>query len=108
MVDHLSLDGVGGVLVDLVQLLYLVKQRFLGCIVRGAEMLGALEHDVLEIVGQTGVVSGVVLSAAADCDHGLEPRLVFVDGHVDLKTVVHGVDLGLEWVAFDSLILSIA
>ena len=61
---------------------------------------------MLEIVGETCVVSGVVLSAGADSNHGLEPRLVFVHGHVDLHAVVHRVNLGLHGIALDGFILA--
>lgn len=45
---------VGRVPVDLEQALYLVQHGLLGGIVGGSELFGTFEHQVLEVVGQSG------------------------------------------------------
>ena len=84
------------------------KHRLFGLIVLRAELLGSLEHHVLEVVGETGIVGRIVLAARADGDVGLDPGLVLVDGHIHFQAVVQGVDLRLEGIALHGLILAAA
>ena len=108
MVDGLALLGIGGLAIDLEQLLDLVEERFLLRIVLGAELLGALEHQVFEIVGQAGRLLRVVLAADLHGDVCVDARLVLVDDHVDFQSVVQCVDAGARGVALDGLILVLA
>ena len=105
MVDGLALGFVGGLAIDLELLFNLVQQRFLGLVVLRAEVRGALEHQVFEVVGQAGGFGGVVLAAHAYGDVGLDARFVLVDTHVDLQAVVQGVDTCLQRVIGHGLVL---
>ena len=84
------------------------EQGLLGLVVLRAELLGALEHHVLQVVGETGVVSRVVLAACADGHQGLDAGLVLVDAHVHGKSVLQGVDLRIERIARNGLVLGAA
>ena len=99
MVDGLALGLAGGLAVNFKLLFNLVEQRLLGFVVLGAEVGGALEHQVFEVVRQPGGFGGVVLAAHAHGDVGLDAGFVFVDAHVHLQSVVEGVDACLERVA---------
>ncbi len=108
MVDGLALLGIGGLAVDFEQLLDLVEERLLLGIVLGAELLGALEHQVFEIVGEAGGLLRVVLAADLDGHVGVDARFVLVDDHVDFKAVVEGVDPRCGGIALDGLVLVLA
>ena len=101
VVDGLAFRLVRGSAVLLEQLLDLVEHRLLRGIVHGTELLRALEHQVLEIVREARSLGGVVLAAHLHGHVGLDTGLLLVHGHKDFHSVVKGVDLGLERVAFD-------
>ena len=103
-IDGLAFEAVRGLAVDFKLLLDLVEQGFLYFVVLRAEMAGAFEHQVLEVVCQSGGLGRVVLSTYAHGDVGLYARCLFVDGHVDLQPVVQRVDAGLQWVVVDCLV----
>ena len=84
------------------------EHRLLGLVVLGAELLGTLEHHVLEVVGEAGVVGGVVLAARPDGDIGLDAGFVLVDAHIHFQAVGKGVDLRLERISLHGLILGAA
>ena len=104
-VDFAAGHGVGGDAVHLKQLLNLVEQRLLGGIVGGAELLGAFEHKVFEVVSEAGGFGGVVLGTYAHGDVGLDTRFFMVLCHENLQTVGESVDFGLQRVAIDGAIL---
>ena len=83
----------------------LVEQRFLGLGIVGAELLGTLKHQVLQIVSQTGGLGGVVLGTRAHGDVGLDARLLLVDGQIHFQSVVESVDAALHGIACNRLIL---
>ena len=82
-----------------------IEERFLSLVVGGSETLAALEHKVLEIVGETGGLVRVVLAADLHGDVGLQARCFLVDGHIYLQSVVKGVDLCLQRIPLDGLVL---
>ena len=84
------------------------EHRLLGLVILRAELFGALEHHVLQVVGETGVVGRVVLAARADGHVGLDAGLVLVDGHVHGQAVLQGVDPRIERIALDGLVLGAA
>ncbi len=73
--------GVGGMAIGFEQLFYPVQQGFFGGVVGGAELFGALEHKVFEVVSQTGGFGRVVLASDAHGDVGLDTGFVFVYRH---------------------------
>ena len=60
-VDGLALHLVGGCSVDFEQTLNLVEQRLLGLVVLCAELVGTLEHQMLEVVCQARSLGWVIL-----------------------------------------------
>ena len=91
MVDSFALGGVGGVVVNLVQRLDLLELFLLLLPIQCAEVVGALEHQVFQVVGEARGFRRVVLAAHAHRDVGLDARNVLVHGHKDLQTVVQRV-----------------
>ena len=63
MVDSPALNGIGLGAIYLIQLFNLVEDGSLGGIVSSAELLAALEHQVFEIVCESGIVGRIVPSA---------------------------------------------
>ena len=105
VVDRRALGFVGRLAVNLEEVFDLVEHRFLGCEIRCAELLRALEHQVFEIVRQPGGLGRVVLAAHIHGDVGLDTRRLLVDAHVDLQPVVQGVDFGVQRVALHCFVL---
>ena len=108
MVDGLAFFGIRGLAIDFEEFLDLVEERFLELVVLGAELLGALEHQVLEIVGQARGLLRVVLAADLHGHVGVDAGFVLVDDHIDLQAVVQGVDAGVRRIALDGLVLVFA
>ena len=104
MVYSLALRRVCGYAIDLIEALNLVQEGFLRLVVLGAVVLRALEHEVLEVVGEAGGLRRVVLAADADGDVGLDTGLLLVDGHEYLEPVGESVDFGVERVVFYGLV----
>ena len=105
MIDGFALFGIGGLAIDLEEFLDLVEERLFLRIVRRSELFRALEHQVFEIVGETGGLLRVVLAADLHGDVRVDARFVLVDNHVDFETVVQRIDAGLGRVVFDGFIL---
>ena len=99
MVMCLAGFGVGDGAVLFVEALDLVEIGFFSRIILRSELLRALEHQVLEVVGETCGFLGVVLAADAHRDEGLDAGLFLVYCHVDLEPVVEGYDLGIHGIA---------
>ena len=108
MVDCLPACLVHGHPVLLEQGLDFVKQRLLRCIIRGTELRGALEHKVLEVMGETCGLGRVILAPDLHCDVGLDARGLLVDGHEHFQTVVKGVNFGVLRIVLDGLVLRTA
>ena len=107
---NLVVDGgaSGGVVehaVGLKQVFNLLDEYLLLCPVGGAEFLGALEHHVLQIVGQAGGLVGVVARTGTHGDVGLDFRSVFVNAREDFKTVVQRVFAHIQRVVGIGLVL---
>ena len=98
----LSLVACGPVLLE--QSLNLVKHRLFGGVVGSSEALGALEHQVLEIVGKTGSLTGVILASDLDSYVGLDSGGLLVYGHIYFQPVVKGVDFGVLRIPLHSLV----
>ena len=96
---------IGDEAILLVAALDVVEQHSLGIRIGGAKLLRALEHQVLQVVGETGGLGGIVLRAGAHSNEGLDARLLGVYGEVDFQAVVEGVDAGLHLVALHSFVL---
>ena len=104
VIDGLAPGLVRRLAVKFEELFDLVEHRLLGFIVHRTEALRALEHQVFEIMGQSGRLGGVVLAAHLHGHVGLDAGLLFVHGHEDLHAVVQGVDFGLERVTGNGLV----
>ena len=104
MVKGFALGFVGGLTIDFECLFNLVQQWLFHFVVLGAEVVGTLEHQVFEVVGQTGCFGGVVLTAYTHGDVGLDARRLLVDAHVHFQPVVQGVDACLKRVVGNSLV----
>ena len=85
--------------VNIIQGLDLVQHGLFCRVVGRSDEFGTFEHDVLKVVGETGVVGRIVLAAGTDGNVGLDTRGLLVDGHVHFQAVVQGVDLGVERIA---------
>ena len=103
VIGHAAFLGVGEGAVFLITRLDVVQERLLGGRVGGAELVGALKHQVLKVVSQASGLGGVVLRAGAHGDVGLDARLFVVDAQVDLQAVVERVDAGFAEVALHGL-----
>ena len=103
-VDCRTLRIVGRLAVNLEELFDLVEQGLLGFVVARAELLGALEHQMFEIVGQTGRFARVVLAADFHGDVGFDARFCLIDAHIDFQSVIQRVDTGLERVVLDRFV----
>lgn len=99
MVDGRTRHRVGGVAIRLEKGFDAVEHRLLCGVVGSAEVGCALEHHVLEIVGQTCCLRGVVFAAYAHGDIGLDARRTRVLAHEYLEPVGKGVNLGVQWIA---------
>ena len=84
------------------------EQRFFSGIVLRAELFGTLEHHVLQVVGEAGVVGRIVFAASPDGDIRLDAGFVLIDGHVHFQAVLQGVDFRVERIAGDGFILGTA
>ena len=84
LVEGFALCGVSEGAVYLEERVYLLQEGLFSLVVLGAETLGALEHHVLQVVGKTGVVCGIVLTAGVHCYACLDAGFVLVYGHVNL------------------------
>ena len=69
-----------------------IEMRALAVEVEGAERRRALEHHVLEVVGEAGRLRRVVAGPRPDRDPGLKPRLTPVGADVDGQAVRQTVD----------------
>ena len=99
-----ALCGIGEFAVLFKFLLNLVQERFLLLVVHCSKLLCALEHKVLEIVGKTGGLGRVVLCSNPYCYVGLNSWSLLIYSHIDLKTILQGVNAGIERIIFSALV----
>lgn len=69
-----------------------------------AELLRALEHQVLEVVGETRGLGRVVLASYLHGDECLDSWFLVIDAQVHLQTVVKCVDSCLGRVSVHLLV----
>ena len=86
--------GVGDQAVLLVAFFNLVEQRCFGLWIVRAEEFCAFEHQMLQIVSQTGGLCRVVLGAGAHGHVGLDARSLLVHAEIHFQSVVECVDAG--------------
>ena len=79
VISLLALRRVGQLAVALISASDFVEIRLLLGVVGGAELLGSLKHQVLQIVGKTGCLGRVVSGTCLDGDISLQTRLFLVD-----------------------------
>ena len=108
VVDRRALGFVRGLAVDLEEPFDLVEHGFLGGVVGRSELFGSLEHQVFEVVCQTGRLGGVVLAADPHGDGRLDAGLLLHDAHVDLQAVWKRVNPGCQRIARHRFVLVFA
>ena len=102
LVVLLSAQGfVGDGAVFLVPLFDVGKERSLCLGVGGSKLACALEHQVLEIVGQTRRFGRVVLRTRAYGNVRLYAGFLLVDGKVNFESVLQRVDACRSGIALD-------
>ena len=85
----------------------IAEQGSFGHGVVGAELHRTLEHQVLQIVSQSGGFGRIVLATCSDGDVGLDAWFLLIDRQIHFQTVVEGIDTRLHQVARYGLILII-
>ena len=78
-----------------------------GCLCLGigrSEMCRPLEHQVLEVMRQTGCLGRVILRTRPHGDIRLNPRLLIVHREIHLQSVVQRINTGFRQVARNTLI----
>ena len=93
VIQFLAQRRVGHLAVLFIASLDGVEQRFLGSIVAGAELFCALEHEVLEVVGQTGGLGGVVTRTGAHGDVSRDARRLRINTEEDFQAIAKRVAL---------------
>ena len=93
VVQHAATLGILHEAILLVAGLDGVEKGLLGGIVACAVLLGALEHQVLQVMGQTGGLGRIVARTGAHGDMGRDARALVVLAEEDLKAVAQGVTL---------------
>ena len=79
VISLLALCRVGQLAVALISASDFVEIRLFLGMVCGSELLGSLEHQMLQIVGKTGCFGRVVSGTCLHCDVCLQTRLFLVD-----------------------------
>ena len=105
MVGLLAGFGIFQYTVFLVALRNLVEQGCLCLGIGGTKLFCALEHKVLQIVGQAGGLCGVVLRSRTHSDVGLYAGLLCIHAQIHLQAIVESVDAGVHLVPVYCLIL---
>ena len=98
VVSLLALSRVGEFAVALISAGNLVEIWLLLGVVGGAEFLGTLEHQVLQIMCKTSSLGRIVSRARLHCDVSLQARLLLVHRHIHLQSVVEGIDAGFHGI----------
>ena len=105
MVGLLTLCRVGQLAISFVALLNLVEQRLLGSRIGSTELLGALEHQVLQIMGETRCLSRVVLRTRTHGDIRLNTGFLLVYREIHLQAVIERIDTCLRDIARYRLVM---
>ena len=96
VLDGFAFGGIGGLVQTVVHHADAVQIHLFLLPVDGADAVGALEHDMLEIMGHTCSVGGVVLAARMDVDGAVDLGLVVMLAQYDFQAVVEVIGLGLK------------
>ena len=105
MIQHSALGRVGHGTIVLISALDVVEIRLLLSIVGCAELVGALKHKVLQIVGKTCSLGRVVARTRTYGYVRLYARLLLIYRQINLKSVGQGVDACLHRVALYGLVV---
>ena len=98
VVDGLTFGLISGLSIDFELCLDGIEKRFFGFIIHGSVLLGTLEHEVFQVVRQTGSFGRVVLTAHTYSNVGLYAWSFLIHGHVHLQTILQGIHLGIHRV----------
>ena len=81
------------------------QQGGFGLGVGNTELVGTLEHQMLQIVSQTRCLSRVVLGTRTNGNESVQTGFLLVHTEVHLQTIVEGIDTCLRQVALDLFVL---
>src|SRR5690606_37809489 len=66
--------------------------------VKRTEICGTLEHNVFQIVRETGIICRVVLAACLNSDLGLDSWLAFIAAEINLQSIFQGVNANIQQI----------
>ena len=98
VIDGLAFGLICRLAIDFELCLDGIEKRLFGFVVHGSVLLCTLEHEVFQVVRQTGGFGWVVLTAHTYSDVGLYAWSFLIHGHVNLQSIAQGVHLGIHRV----------
>ena len=97
-INGLAFSLIGSLTIHFELLFDGIEKRFFGFVVHGSILFRTLEHEVFQIMRQTGSFGRIVLATYTHGNVGLNAWSFLVDGHIDLQAILQGVDLGVQRV----------
>ena len=85
-----------------------IEKRLFRFVIHRSILLCTLEHEMFQIMRQTGSFGWVVLATHTHGNVCLDAWSFLVDGHIDLQAIVQGVDLGVQRVIGDGGVIVLA
>ena len=105
MISLLTGFWIGQLTISLIALLNLIQQRSLSSSVVRTKLLGALKHQVLQVVSQACCLCRIVLTTGTHSYIGLNTWFLRIDGEIYSQSVVKGVDTCLHHIPLNGFIL---
>ncbi len=103
-IEFLAFLRVGKCPIHLIKGICRFQERFFRLIILCAKLLCPLEHHVLQVVGQTGVVCRIVFPTGTYHDKSLNTRSIFIHRQIHLESVVKSINPGLHGIPLHALI----
>ena len=97
-INGLAFGLIGGLAIHFELRFNRIEKRLFRFVIHGSILLCSLEHEVFQVVRQTGSFGRVVLATNTHGNVCLDTRSFLVDGHIDLQSIVQGIDLGVQRV----------
>ena len=85
-----------------------IEKRLFRFVIHRSILLCTLEHEMFQIMRQTGCFGRVVLATYTHGNVSLDARSFLVDGHVDFQTIVQCIDLCVQRIIRNRSILIFA